>query len=163
MARLPRAIHDEIVRQALEAPRTSDGLREEICGLIAAGPSGEPVRVYPIANVAGEDGRGSPYRYLMDGLQVMKAQNEVDDSGGRVWAVYHSHVASPARLSPTDLRAAFFPPGEFDADLIFPGAIYIVISLASDPPDVRGYRVQKGYKPNRDPVDPVEEPIEVVE
>lgn len=161
MASIPRAIYEQIVQQALDAERSTDGLREEICGLIAAGASGAPATVYPIANVAGEDGRGSPYRYLMDGRQVLKAQNAIDDAGGSVWAVYHSHVASPARLSPTDVRTAFFPPGEFDGDLLFPGALYIVISLASDPPDVRAYHVQPGRQPDGEPLAPIEELLEV--
>jgi len=161
---MPRAIYDQMVRCAVEAPLTTDGLREEICGLIAADADGLVSRLIPIDNIAGDDGkRGSPYRYLMAPLQVMRAQNAVDDEGGVIWGVYHSHIASPARLSPTDLRAAFFPPGEFDTgDLIFPGAFYIVVSLASDPPDARAFRVQRGRKPNGDPVDPIEEPIELV-
>ena len=164
MAQMPRAIYDEMVRHALDAPRTTDDLREEVCGLIAAEAGGGVSRLVPIDNIAGDDGkRGSPYRYVMAPLQVMRAQNAVDDEGGAIWGVYHSHIASPARLSPTDLRAAFFPPGEFETgDLIFPGAFYIVVSRASDPPEARAYRVQKGRKANGDPVDPIEEPIELI-
>jgi [CysO sulfur-carrier protein]-S-L-cysteine hydrolase len=155
MPRIPRAIVDEMVQHALDAPRTADGIPEEICGLVGAA-NGTPERVYRIDNVADEEhNRGSPYRYKMHPMQMMRAMNEIEDGGGTLFAIYHSHVASPGYPSPTDVRMAFFPPGELDQEPSYPETYYILVSLETDPPNVRAFHIRRGGEIE-------EEPIEVV-
>lgn len=98
-----------------------------------------PVAVHRIKNDA-----ASPYRYEMNPLQMMRLERARDASAETLFAIYHSHVGSPARPSPTDVRMAFFPPGEVEQEPMFPGTFYILVSLAQDPPDVRAYHIRRG-------------------
>jgi proteasome lid subunit RPN8/RPN11 len=156
MARIPRAIVDEMVAHAREdAPN-------EACGMVHA-KDGVPIAVYRVKNVAGDDGNGSPFRYLMDPMRQFRLEQQRDETGEMLYAIYHSHVASPARPSQTDERQAFFPPGEFHAgDLAYPETYYILVSLASDPPDVKAWRVLRPATPSDERPVVIEEPIEVV-
>ncbi len=112
--------------------------------------AGKPVAVHRVKNDA-----ASPYRYEMNPLQMMRLEGRRDSEGEALFAIYHSHVASPARPSPTDVRMAFFPPGEMDQEPAYPGTMYILVSLGSEPPDVRAFWVRRGGEV-------VEEPIEII-
>jgi proteasome lid subunit RPN8/RPN11 len=155
MVRIPRALHEEMLAHAREdAPN-------EACGVIHA-QDGEPVAVHRVPNVAGDDGKGSPYRYLMDPRTQFQLEDQRDKTGETLFAIYHSHVASEARPSPTDERQAFFPPGEFDREPAYPGTLYILVSLRDAAPlDVRAWRIAKRLPGNERP-EVTEEPIEVV-
>jgi [CysO sulfur-carrier protein]-S-L-cysteine hydrolase len=62
-----------------------------------------------------------------------------------VVGTYHSHPASPAAPSPTDIARAFYP--EF---------VYLIISLVGPQnPDIRGYRIRSG---NVEPIELVPVP-----
>ena len=76
----------------------------------------------------------SPYRFEMHGMEQIRLEQARDESGETLFAIYHSHVASRAYPSQTDVRMAFFPPGEVDQEPAYPGTLYILISLAEDPP-----------------------------
>ena len=80
----------------------------------------------------------------MDGLQQLNLEKTRDENGEHLFAIYHSHVATEAKPSPTDIRMAFFPPGSFDSDPMFENIFYILVSLADDDPDVRFYKINKG-------------------
>ena len=141
--RIARELYDEMVAHAREeAPN-------ECCGMVASS-NGVAQKVYPAVNAA-----ASPLRYEIDGAEQYRIQMEIDDAGHELGAIYHSHVASEARPSPTDERQAFFPPGEFDREPAYPQTLYILVSLVEEPPSVRAWRVEKG------PV-VTEEPIEVM-
>jgi proteasome lid subunit RPN8/RPN11 len=128
-----------------------EDLPNEACGMVHA-RDGEPATVHRVTNTT-----ASPYRYEMDGLQVAKLERERDESGEALFAIYHSHVASEARPSMTDIRMAFFPPGEIETGLfMYPEAFYILVSLAEEPPSVRAWRI------TREEPHVIEEPIEVV-
>jgi proteasome lid subunit RPN8/RPN11 len=121
MIELPRAFVDQIVEQARsEAPN-------EACGLIAAS-DGAPVQVFPMTNAD-----RSPVTYRLDAKEQLHVFNELDDRGWDLYAIYHSHTASPAYPSPTDVRLAFYPE-----------AYYLLVSLAEEPPPIRGYRILEG-------------------
>jgi [CysO sulfur-carrier protein]-S-L-cysteine hydrolase len=156
MPAIPRRIIDEMVDHALNAPRTADDLREEICGLIGA-TDGVPDTVYRIANVADEEqGRGSPYRYKMHPMQMFRAMTAIEEAGGTLFGIYHSHIASQAYPSPTDVRMAFFPPGELDQEPSYPETFYILVSLEDETnPDVRAYYIRQGGVVEEEPVDVV--------
>lgn len=143
MPRIPQAIVDEMVAHARE------DLPNEACGMVHA-KDGEIVAVHRVKN-----GAASPYRYEMDPLQMMRLERRRDDEGETLFAIYHSHVASQAYPSPTDVRMAFFPPGELDQEPMFPGTYYILVSLEHDEPSVRAFHIRRGGVIE-------EEPIEVV-
>ena len=106
--------------------------------------------VHRVGNAA-----ASPYRYEMDPLRMMRLEQQRDDLGESLFAIYHSHVASQAYPSPTDVRMAFFPPGEMDQAPMFPETFYILVSLEHDEPSVRAFHIRRGGEVE-------EEPIEVV-
>jgi len=144
MPRIPQAIIDEMIAHS------RDDLPNEACGLVVA-HSGAPVTVHRVKNDA-----ASPYRYEMNGLQQLRILSDLDEVGGEtLFAIYHSHVASEGWPSPTDIRMAFFPPGEVEQDPAYPGTWYILVSLAQDPPPVRAFQIRRGGVVE-------EEPIEVV-
>ncbi len=143
MPRIPQEIVDAMVAHARE------DLPNEACGMVHA-LDGEPVEAHRVGNIA-----ASPYRYEMDPLQMLKLERAREERGETLFAIYHSHVASKAYPSPTDVRMAFFPPGELDQEPMFPGTYYILVSLEHDEPDVRAYLITRGG-------DITEEPIEVV-
>ena len=84
----------------------------------------------PVRNVAGE-GRESPAggagrreAFVVDPAAHLALSRRLRQEGGRIVAVYHSHVDGPARLSPSDLAAAV------DGDApVLPGTDQIVIGL----------------------------------
>ncbi len=117
---LPRRIANQLWSLAQQSPD------QEICGLIAADASGHPRTCYPIANSAG-DPRAN---FLLDPAQHLAAQRLIRENGQTLFAVYHSHPATPATPSAADLAQA----GE--ADLI-----HLIISLSTKGVlELRGYR-----------------------
>ena len=143
MTRIPRAIVDEMIAHA------RDDLPNEACGVVHAS-AGVPVSVHRVKNAA-----ASPYRYEMDGLTQMRLEQQRDADGQTLFAIYHSHVASEARPSPTDVRMAFWPPGEIDAEPMYPDTYYILVSLAEEPPPVRAFRIGRGGVIEEEPVEVV--------
>jgi proteasome lid subunit RPN8/RPN11 len=144
MPQFARALVDEIVAHARE------DLPNECCGMVH-GRDGVPVSVHRVKNVA-----ASPYRYEMDPLQMMRLESARDESGETLFAIYHSHVGSEARPSPTDVRMAFFPPGEIEREPMFPDTYYVLVSLASEPPSVRAFHIRTGGVIEEAPIEIVE-------
>lgn len=132
MPRIPREIADAMLEHA-----RSD-LPNEACGLIHA-KEGEAVSVHRVTNVA-----ASPYRFEMHGMEQMRLEQQREKNGETLFAIYHSHVASPAYPSQTDVRMAFFPPGELDQVPAYPDTYYVLISLAEDPPPIRAFHIWTG-------------------
>ena len=129
---ISRSLVDEMIAHARE------DLPNEACGIVHA-KDGQPVSVHRVTNVA-----ASPYRFEMHGIEQMQLEQSRDDAGETLFAIYHSHVASPAYPSQTDVRMAFFPPGEVDQTPAYPEALYILVSLAADPPPVHAYHIREG-------------------
>ena len=75
---------------------------------------------------------------------MLKLEQAREKTGEDLFAIYHSHVASEAYPSPTDIRQAFFPPGLFDREPMFPECFYILVSLAQDRPEVRAFKIRQG-------------------
>lgn len=122
MLQLQQEIVDEIVAQGLaEFPNES-------CGLIA-GANGEPVRVFRMRNAD-----ASPVTYRLDPKEQLQVQNEIDDNGWDLFAIYHSHTHSEAYPSETDRRQAFYPE-----------SYYLVLSLSDrERPELRAFRIVDG-------------------
>ena len=130
---LPAAIRDAIVAQARAAAP------EEGCGIVVgdrpAADGGRALRWVPLRNAL-----ASPVRYSIDPDDLLRLTMETDDADEVFWAIVHSHVASPARPSPTDLRESHYPD-----------SLYILVSLApaeADPatgePSLRAWRIVDG-------------------
>jgi proteasome lid subunit RPN8/RPN11 len=113
---VPAAIRVEMVEHARHE------LPNEACGLIVgdrpANDGGAALRW-----VATRNALSSPYRYEIDPQDLLRVTIETDDDGEVIWGIVHSHVASPARPSPTDLRQSHYPD-----------ALYLLVSL--DPAEV---------------------------
>ena len=139
--RIPRPIVDEMIAHARE------DLPNEACGIVDA-KDGTPVSVHRVTNVA-----ASPYRFEMHGMEQLGLEQARDAAGETLFAIYHSHVASRAYPSPTDVRMAFFPPGEVEQEPAYPGALYVLISLAEDPPPVHAYHIRRGGAIEEQPIE----------
>ena len=138
---IPRKLRDAMVAHALEDEPN------ECCGLLS-GRDGVLVGHYPMRNVA-----RSPYRYEIDGMQLHLTNREIEDGGGEIAAVYHSHTHNAAYPSDTDIRLATWST-----------AFYLLLSLAEkgqdgqlvrkNPPELRAFRIVDG--------EVTEEPIVIV-
>lgn len=132
--RIDRAIHDEIVAHARRDHP------DEACGIVA-GPEGtdRPLRFKPMLNAA-----RSPTFYEFDSADLLALYRELDANDEDPVIVYHSHTATEAYPSRTDIAYASEP-----------GAHYVLVSTRSqDETEFRSYRIVDGQV--------TEEPIEVV-
>jgi proteasome lid subunit RPN8/RPN11 len=118
---IPAALRDAMVAHARE------GLPNEACGILA-GRDGRVERFFPA-----EPDDPSPYYYRIEAREQLRILDKIDDAGLELVGIYHSHVASPAYPSRTDVEQAFWPD-----------ATYVIVSLAGGAADVRGYRIVDG-------------------
>jgi proteasome lid subunit RPN8/RPN11 len=118
---IAKQLLDEIVAHALEeAPN-------ECCGMVA-GSDGTATRVYRARNA-----EASPLRYLIHPQDQYRITMEISERGEEIAAIYHSHTASPAEPSQTDINLAEN----------WPDPLYLICSVA-DPaaPSVRGFLIR---------------------
>jgi proteasome lid subunit RPN8/RPN11 len=127
MLTLTQALYDQIVAHArADHP-------DEACGMVA-GPegSGRPERFIPMLNAA-----RSPSFYEFDSADLFQLYKEMGDRDEEPVIVYHSHTATEAYPSRTDIALA----GE-------PGAHYVLVSTADTddlgPFQFRSYRIVDG-------------------
>jgi len=121
MLSIPEGFVEEMVAHALQdAPN-------ECCGIIA-GKDGRAVKLF-----RAENAEASPYRYSVDSDDLFRIYRECDANDWSFLAIYHSHTASEAYPSPTDVRLAFWPD-----------AYYVLVSLANEKPVVRAFRILDG-------------------
>jgi len=98
----------------------------ETCGVIA-GKDGRALAIFPLTNIA----REPRTRYDADPHELLSAFKAMDDHNWEHLAIYHSHPASKAYPSATDVARAFYPD-----------AVYILISLMNPAqPNVRAFRI----------------------
>jgi proteasome lid subunit RPN8/RPN11 len=122
MLTLDRRLIGEMIAHAREdAPN-------ECCGVIA-GEDGRAVRLFRATNA-----EASPYRYSVDAKDLFRIYRECEEQGWSFLAIYHSHTASEAYPSQTDVRLAFWPE-----------AYYVLVSLQHpENPAVRAFRILDG-------------------
>lgn len=124
------SISADLLQAVIDAAR--EGLPNEACGLLVgpdyAGDGGSPTRYVPLTNAA-----ASPYRYLIDAQEQLRVWLELEDANEVAWAIAHSHVASPATPSATDVGLAFFPD-----------SLYVICSLEGEVPTVRAWSIRDG-------------------
>ncbi|WP_131740300.1 Mov34/MPN/PAD-1 family protein [Actinomadura roseirufa] len=124
MLTIERALVDQIVAHArADHP-------DEACGVIA-GPagSGRPVRFVAMTNV-----ERSPTFYRFDSMEQFKVWREIEDRDEELVVIYHSHTATEAYPSRTDISIAAEPD-----------AHYVLVSTR-DPEEIefRSYRIVDG-------------------
>lgn len=117
---LPPAMADAILAHARAE------LPNEACGLVVGDASfsagGRPLRWVPTRNAL-----ASPYRFEIHPDDLLRHSLAIDDAGEVIWAIVHSHVASPASPSASDLREARHP-----------AALQLIASLAHADPSTGG-------------------------
>ena len=120
--RIGRALIDEMVAHAHEeAPN-------ECCGLVASDDGGA-VRVYRARNA-----EHSPVKYVVDPRDQIRIQNDIDDNGWDLGAIYHSHTRTEPFPSQTDINLA----------RNWPDPLYVIVGVAGGEPDVRAFRIVDG-------------------
>ncbi len=107
---------------------------DEACGVVA-GPEGSdrPERFVPMVNAA-----GSPTFYEFDPTDLLKLYREMDDRDEEPVVIYHSHTATEAFPSRTDIGLAMEP-----------NAHYVLVSTrehgnSDGPVEFRSYRIVDG-------------------
>jgi proteasome lid subunit RPN8/RPN11 len=121
MIELPRALADALIGHARE------GRPNEVCGIVGI-RDGRVVRLERARNASPQ----AQTRFEIDSRDLVKVI-ELDKHGLEV-GFYHSHPASPAFPSPTDVAFA----------RLWPGALQLMVSLRHDPapgPEVHAYRI----------------------
>jgi proteasome lid subunit RPN8/RPN11 len=135
MLTIPRDLHDKIVAHArADHP-------DEACGVLA-GPAGKdrPERFIPMTNAA-----GSPTFYEFDSTEQFRVWRDMEDAGEEPVVIYHSHTATQAHPSRTDISLASEPD-----------AHYVLVSTREpDTTEFRSFRIVDGQV--------TEEPVVVVE
>ena len=128
MLRIDRATYDAIVAHAREDHP------DEACGVVA-GPEGSdrPERFIPMLNAA-----RSPTFYEFDSADLLRLYREMDDRDEVPVVIYHSHTATEAYPSRTDISLAQEP-----------GAHYVLVSTRdgadrSGDVDFRSFRIVDG-------------------
>ena len=119
--RIPKQIHDELLAHA------RDDAPNECCGLLG-GTREEAVTVYRATNA-----EASPLRYNLDPQDQFRIMQEMEEKGEELAAIYHSHTASPAYPSQTDINLATYPD-----------TLYLIVSLADGEEPLRGYEITDG-------------------
>ncbi len=103
---------------------------DEACGVVA-GPAGSdrPERFVPMLNAA-----MSPTFYEFDSGDLLRLYRDMDDRDEEPVVIYHSHTATEAYPSRTDVSYASEP-----------GAHYLLVSTREPVlPEVRSYRIVDG-------------------
>ena len=100
----------------------------EACALLA-GRDGSVERVYTLPNA-----EASPTFYVVEPRAQLRAITEMDDLGLDLVGIFHSHVATEAYPSRTDVELAAYPD-----------AAYLILSLAEqDAPVLRAFWIRDG-------------------
>src|SRR5713101_8737306 len=121
------------ISQALRAQIIAHARKDhpdEACGVIA-GPAGSdrPERFIPMTNA-----ERSPTFYRFDSMEQLRMWREMDDRDEEPVVIYHSHTATQAYPSRTDVTLV----GE-------PGAHYLLVSTREpDETEVRSFRIVDG-------------------
>jgi proteasome lid subunit RPN8/RPN11 len=133
--RLDRGIYEQIVAHARRDHP------DEACGVVA-GPAGSdrPERFIPMLNAA-----RSPTFYEFDSADLLALYKEMDANDEEPVVIYHSHTATEAYPSRTDVSYASEP-----------NAHYVLVSTRTeDEVEFRSYRIVDG--------EVTEEPVETVD
>ncbi len=130
--RLSIELHDRLVSIARAM------LPNEACGLIGGTRADDLLIVTSVHAVTNE--KAAPTAFALDGQGMIDAENRIDAAGDVVLGVWHSHPASSAVPSATDLAdAAIYDPGG--------SMLQVLVSMQGFAPQVRAYRYGAGDEP----------------
>ncbi|MFS8499440.1 MAG: M67 family metallopeptidase [Micromonosporaceae bacterium] len=135
MLRIDREIVDAIVAHARRDHP------DEACGIVA-GPAGSdtPTRHIPMTNAE----RSSTF-FRFDSMEQLRVWREMEERGEEPVVIYHSHTATPAYPSRTDIALASEPD-----------AHYLLVSTRDpDNVEIRSFRIVDGVV--------TEEPVRVID
>jgi len=124
MLTIPRDLYDKIVAHARKDHP------DEACGVLA-GPAGgdRPERFIPMENA-----ERSPTFYRFDSQEQFRVWRDMDDRDEEPIVIYHSHTATEAYPSRTDISYASEP-----------NAHYVLVSTRDEgTTEFRSYRIQDG-------------------
>lgn len=124
MLRLPRNLYEAMIAHARRDHP------DEACGVLA-GRDGAPSRFIPMANA-----ERSPTFYRFDSAEQLRVWRGMDDAGEEPVVIYHSHTATEAYPSRTDISLAAEP-----------GAHYVLVSTRpelGEQAEVRSFRITGG-------------------
>jgi [CysO sulfur-carrier protein]-S-L-cysteine hydrolase len=119
--RISRQLYDEmIVHAQAEAPI-------ECCGIVGT-RDGEAVKLYRAVNA-----EASKLKYNIGPDELIRIYNDLEDEGLDLGVIYHSHTRSDPYPSQTDVNLAAYPD-----------ALYVIVGLAQDEPEVQAYEIRDG-------------------
>lgn len=121
MIRIPKQIYDGIIAHAYAE------LPNEACGLLV-GKDGEIATQYELTNID-----HSPVHFSFDPTEQFDVFRKAREAGYSIIANYHSHPETPSRPSVEDIRLAYDP-----------NILYLIVSLATENPVLRAFRIQNG-------------------
>ena len=96
-----------------------------------------PRRPRRVASTRPRTSAASPLRFEVDGLELHRTIEEIEDAGGELGAIYHSHTRSEPYPSQTDIN---FAAG-------WPGVEWLIVGLRRDVARARScarYRIDDG-------------------
>jgi proteasome lid subunit RPN8/RPN11 len=100
----------------------------ECCGVLAL-RDGVVEEVVVLENLA-----ASPLRFEVDGPELVRVLDRIEDSGATLGGIYHSHTRSAPYPSQTDIN---FAAG-------WPGVEWLIVGLKGGEVDVRSYLIDGG-------------------
>jgi proteasome lid subunit RPN8/RPN11 len=102
---------------------------------MVAGRDGEAVKVYQATNI-----EHSHLRFMIDPKEQLRIDQDIEQSGLELTAIYHSHTRTAPEPSETDLIFA----------KLWPGVLWVIVGLAGDEPEVRLWRIADGQAAETD-------------
>jgi proteasome lid subunit RPN8/RPN11 len=119
-------VKPDVYASMLVAARTAVPL--EACGLLA-GAEARVTKCYVLTNAD-----ASPEHYSMKPEEQFAAVKDLRAAGLKLLGIWHSHPASPARMSVEDMRLAYTPD-----------IVYVILSLVEPrAPSIRAFVVRDG-------------------
>ena len=122
MLELPQELVDRVVAHARKDHP------DECCGVIA-GAGGAATRLFEMTNA-----ERSPTGFVFDSLEWLRVSRDLDEADEEPLAVYHSHTATEAYPSRTDVRWA--------ATAGFPH--WLLVSTRSAELELRSFTIEDG-------------------
>jgi [CysO sulfur-carrier protein]-S-L-cysteine hydrolase len=118
-------ISQHIIDQLFE--HAKNGLPEEVCGYLA-GTDRVVTNHFRMTNID-----HSSEHFAFDPAEQFQVVRQVRKEGKVILANYHSHPETPARPSQEDIRLAYDPE-----------ISYVIVSLASETPDIKSFIIRNG-------------------
>jgi len=99
---ITKGLKEQLLQHAREA------LPYEACGVISGTSENGPLYFYPARNEL-----QSSTRYHIDPHDLYRIIMDIEEKGHEIWGIFHSHPASPAYPSETDLKLNYYPDAYF--------------------------------------------------